>query len=73
MSHKSKSLFPGLWLNKGWLEVHNRGLSRKVEENSPGDVFSIKQNLQVAGCDAESLSLQRVQYEKIMDIFNRRN
>ena len=40
VSCESKSLL-GVWWHKGWLAVHDRGLSSEVEESSSGGVFPI--------------------------------
>ena len=37
---KYKSLFPGFWVQKGWLVVPDRVLSSEVEESLSGGVFS---------------------------------
>jgi len=37
---KYKSLFPGFWMQKGWLVVPDRVLSSEVEESLSGGVFS---------------------------------
>ena len=52
VSCKSKSLDPRVWQHKGWLPVPYKSFSNKVEEHLSGGVFSNRQNLQVARCDA---------------------
>ena len=40
VSLESKSLLLGVWQQKGWLAVLDRGLSTEVEDNSSEGVFS---------------------------------
>ncbi|XP_064448745.1 uncharacterized protein LOC135364545 isoform X6 [Mirounga angustirostris] len=57
VSRGPKSPFPGIWQHKVWLAVCDKGLSREVEENLCGGVFSNGETLQVARCDDQGSKL----------------
>ena len=59
MSCESICLLLGVWWPKDRLAVPESGHSNEVEENTFGEIFSKRQNLQVARCDASGLHLQR--------------
>ena len=64
VSCESISLFLGVWWPKDRLAVPESGHSSEVEENTFGGMFSKRQNLQVARCDASGLHLLRTHYEE---------
>ena len=64
VSCESISLFLGVWWPKDRLAVPESGHSSEVEENTFVGMFSKRQNLQVARCDASGLHLLRTHYEE---------
>lgn len=64
VSLDSKIPLLGLWQQKCWLSVLNRGLSSEYEDISSEGFFSSRRNVQIARYDASGVCLPRMHSEK---------
>ena len=63
VSLDSKIPLLGLWQQKCWLSVLNRGLSSEYEDISSEGFFSSRRNVQIARYDASGLQLPRTYWK----------